>query len=143
MKFLLDTNVVSEWSNPEPSENVVRWVYSQRREDLAISILTYHEIAYGIDQKQEGRRRARLEAWFGSVLLDYIQDRVIPIDRAIARRWAERRAEARPAGRQVPIFDAGIMATAWVHELTIVTGDRRHFGASGVRVINPWSGLTE
>lgn len=137
MRYVLDTNVVSEWSKPDPAEPVVAWLYSQRPTDLAISVITYHEVAYGIEQALLGQRRRRLEAWFERVLLDTIGDRIIPLDRPIALRWAEVRAQVRAAGRTIPDFDAGIMATASVRALTIVTRDQ-HFDVANVPLVNPW-----
>ncbi len=130
--------MISEWSKPFPADQVMDWMYAQPRADLAISVLTYHEVIYGIEKQDVGQRRTRIEEWFARDLRDIIQDRIIPVGRLIAQRWTEIRAEARAKGCKIPELDSGIMATASVYGLTVVTRDLKHFGPVGLPIVNPW-----
>ena len=49
MRFLLDTNVVSEWSKAQPNSQVIEWVERQSSSDLAVSAMTLAEVHYGIE----------------------------------------------------------------------------------------------
>lgn len=48
--------------------------------------------------------------------------------------------EGRAAGRELPVADGLLLATAAVHDLTLVTRNERDCGDRGVQVLNPWSG---
>ena len=61
MRFLLDTNVLSELVKRSPDAEVVRWVGSQSPLDLAVSVLTIGELVKGIESMTPGRRRTELE----------------------------------------------------------------------------------
>jgi predicted nucleic acid-binding protein len=60
-------------------------------------------------------------------------ERVIPVDRAIARMWGELSAR-----QSLPVVDTLIAATALVHGLTVVTRNVADFELVGVALFNPW-----
>jgi predicted nucleic acid-binding protein len=82
-----------------------------------------------------GSRRDRLEQWFAEGVARIA---CVPWDAATGLRWATLLAELRSTGRQMPIKDSLIAATALVHDLTVVTRNVRDFRAAGVRVIDPF-----
>ena len=84
--FLLDTNVVSELIRPKPDANVVRWIEETDESILFLSVLTIGEIRNGIERLNVGRRRGRLESWLEIDLRARFQNRILPIDEAIAER---------------------------------------------------------
>ena len=47
MNFLLDTNVVSEATRPQPSAMVLDWIAAQDGESLFISAITLGELRRG------------------------------------------------------------------------------------------------
>jgi predicted nucleic acid-binding protein len=53
----LDTNVVSEMMNAEPSPNVSAWLLAQPQPDVYITTITRAEISYGIELLPAGKRR--------------------------------------------------------------------------------------
>lgn len=60
---------------------------------------------------------------------------VIPVDRSVADRFAMVRAELRASGMLIPDMDLLIAATALTHDLTLVTGNMRHFDrVPGLRI---------
>ena len=65
MRYLLDTNIISNITKPSPSESLLAWMAEQDDEDLYISSLTVAEIRRGVLEKPVGKRRDQLEAWFG------------------------------------------------------------------------------
>jgi len=62
--YLLDTNVISEYSRPWPPDAGVRaWVDAQNENLLHLSVLTLGEIRKGTTVLAAGRKRHELERW--------------------------------------------------------------------------------
>ena len=115
MKYLLDTNVLSDLRRQGRSRRLREWFNAQRPEDLYVSVVTLGEIRQGIEQL---RRRDRLQAdhlnrWLAALSRHYA-DRVLPVDEATADEWGRLRAL-----RSVPVVDSLIAATARVRDLTL------------------------
>jgi len=64
--------------------------------------------------------------------------RVLLVDQDVALRWGELAAEGRRIGRPLPVIDGLLLATASVHDLTLVTRNLRDCGDRGVPVLDPW-----
>jgi predicted nucleic acid-binding protein len=61
-RYLLDTNIISNATRPNPSASLLVWMARQADNDLYISALNVGEIRRGLLQKPKGRKRAQLEA---------------------------------------------------------------------------------
>jgi predicted nucleic acid-binding protein len=132
---LVDANVLSEATRSEPDSRVLEWLARHERE-IAVDPVILGEIRFGILLLPKGKRRARLERWF--------QDGVERIhclawEAVTGLRWAGLLAELRASGRSMPIKDSLIAATALVHDLPVVTRNRRDFEKAGVEVIDPFA----
>ena len=139
MNFLLDTNVVSEWTKPRPDSGVVAWLAEADEDRVFISVMTLAELRYGVERMPTGARRNRLDTWVSEQLPARFEARVLPIDAETADTWGHVMARGRTGGRPVGTMDAFIAATAERHHLTLVTRDVSDFDVLGIRVINPWS----
>lgn len=64
MRYLLDTNIISNFTKPAPSESLIAWVAEQSDEDLFIASLTVAEIRPGVLERPAGKWRDQLDAWF-------------------------------------------------------------------------------
>jgi predicted nucleic acid-binding protein len=138
LKYLLDTNVVSELrkvGDGKADPNVTAWISSQDSRDLFMSAITILELERGIlsMQRRDAAQGSRLRAWMDSRVRPEFAKRVISIDDAIATRCAhlhipDRRNEA----------DAIIAATALVHGLAVVTRNIQDFQGTGVVLVDPW-----
>lgn len=104
---------------------------------LFTSVLTISEIRRGIELLPTGRRRAQLKAWHAEIEESFA-DRLLPVTKAIADRWAMLSAMAQRRGTPLAIIDGLIGATALEHGLVVVTRNRRDFAGIGVDVFNPW-----
>jgi toxin FitB len=128
-RYLLDTNVISEVTKSAPSDALVAWLADQPDQDLFIATLSVAEIRRGILEKQEGRKRRELEAWFagseGPQAL--FADRVLRFDERAALIWARLMAEGTAAGRPRSALDMIIAATAEANGCIVATGNERHF----------------
>lgn len=138
MRFLLDTNVLSEPARPDPDPRVVAWLDAQSVIDLAISTLTLGEIAKGIELLPSGGRRERLATWLATELPGQFTGRLLAVDERVALAWGRLAAEGRRQGRELPVIDGLLLATAMVHSLTLVTRNERDCSERGVPVLNPW-----
>jgi toxin FitB len=133
--YLIDTMVLSELRKLDRNPGVVAWIEAQRTNDLFISVITIGEIERGIES-QRGRNpafAAALAGWLDRVLILY-GDRIVGIDVGTARRWGRLGAEIGHSGA-----DLMIAATALERGLTVVTRNVRHFTATGVVVLDPFS----
>jgi hypothetical protein len=139
VNFLLDTNVVSEWTKPRPDSGVVAWLAEADEDRVFISVITLAELRYGIERMPVGARRNRLETWVSRQLPARFEARVLLIDAETADTWGHIMARGRTGGRPVGTMDAFIAATAERHHLTLVTRNVSDFEALGIRLINPWS----
>ncbi len=138
MSYLLDTNVVSETIRRNPNKAVISWLDQIPGDALFISVLTLGEIRKGIEALSDIKRREKLRLWIDHELPRWFDERVLPVNLAVADRWGRLLAEI---GRSVPTIDSLLAATALHHDLRLVTHNVRDFDYPGLEVINPWSGL--
>lgn len=138
MKYLLDTNVLRELGKTSPHKNVAAWLKSVDDADLAISALTVREIAKGVAKlrKTKPEAAAALGATV-TAIFDAFEQRILPIDRAVAAAWGETLGES-----EKHVDDAGLAATAHVHGLIVVTRNVKDFGGRGVKIIDPFKSAT-
>ncbi len=134
--FLLDTNVISELVKPAPDTRVVKFL--ARENDLWLSVITLHELSYGIARLAAQDRGHRLATWLGALKVRF-GSRILPVDEAIAEAAGLGRGRAASRGRTVTPLDALIAATAQVQSLTLATRNVRDFEALGVAALNPWN----
>jgi predicted nucleic acid-binding protein len=139
VNFLLDTNLVSEWTKPRPNPGVVRWLADADEDRVFISVVTIAELRHGVERLAIGRRRKRLNEWIEGELLFRFDERILPIDAATADAWGRIVAHREGLGRPIGTMDAFIAATAQVHKLTLATRNQTDFEASVAAVVNPWS----
>ncbi len=133
--FLLDTNVVSELTRPEPDFHVIAFLTGQ--DDLWLSTIVLHELDFGLSLLPTGRRRERLQETLTAFITGY-GDHILPLGRAEAE-WASRlRARAHHSGKVLHLGDALIAGTARSHDLSIATRNVRDFDGLGVDIANPW-----
>lgn len=134
-RFLVDANVLSEPTKPEPDPRALEWLASHERE-IAVDPVILGEIRFGILLLPAGKRRERLERWFQEGV-----ERIYCLawDAPTGLRWAQLLAELRVSGKAMPIKDSLIAATALAHGLTVVTRNRRDFEKAGVEIVDPFA----
>lgn len=135
MTYLLDTNVVSEFTRRRPNPGVMDWFASVPDARLHLSVLTVGEIRQGIERlrRRNPARAAGLDDWLDGLLAAY-RDRIAPIDAATADRWG-RLGIPDP----VPVVDGLLAATALVRGWTLVTRNVADLERTGVATLDPFT----
>lgn len=136
MRYLLDTNVVSEIRRARPDPNVAAWFESVPADALVLSVLTVGEIQQGIlrlARRDESRAKV-LQDWLDGLVRGY-GHRILPVTDRVVRRWA-----AMNVARTLPVIDSLIAATAAEHGATLVTRNVRDVAGVEVAVVDPWAG---
>lgn len=134
--FLVDTNVISEArKRGRANRAVIAWI-ADHQDELYLSVLVTGEIRRGVEsiRKRDPRAAASLERWLREVETSF-EDRIIPVDGAVADRWGRLMAD-----RPLPAIDGLLAATALVHGLTLATRNVRDVAKSGVSAVDPFAG---
>ena len=137
MKYLLDTNILSETVRVKPSISVQRWLEEIPSEFLFISVLTLGEIRRGIEKLENGRRKNNLIIWLEHDLSKWFGDNVLVIDEEVAERWGYITATM-PQRHPLTAIDTLLAATALTHNLKMVTRNIKDFDVPGLEVVNPF-----
>ena len=133
LKYLLDTNVVSEPLRPKPRHGVVRRL-SRHEDEIAISSVVWHELRFGAERLAPSRRRDAIVQYLDEVVLATMP--ILDYERAAAEWHAKERARLAARGVTPPFADGQIAGIAYVNDLILVTfnaSDFRQF--HGLRVL--------
>jgi predicted nucleic acid-binding protein len=139
MKFLIDTNIISEVrKNAACDPNVAAWYASVGDDELYLSVLVIGEIRKGIElaRRRDPAKATALERWLTEVDAAF-GERIVSIDRPVADAWG--RMSAR---RPVPVIDGLLAATAEVHDMMLVTRNDADAAGLGAKVLNPFATVT-
>lgn len=118
IKYLLDTNVISEAIKTVPNQNVMDKL-QKHQDEIATASLVWHELQFGYRRLPASRKRSLIESYLAEVVWNTIL--VFPYD-AVAADWhAEQRAQLTAAGKPPPFIDGQIAAIAKVNNLILVT----------------------
>lgn len=135
MSLLLDTNVVAELRKGERAHVHVRaWFAAVDDRDVHLSVLVIGELRRGIERirLRDGAQAQALERWLTRLTHQH-GDRILPVDRRVADQWG-RFSSTRSAS---PV-DTLMAATAYAHEMTLVTRNVRAVAWTGVACFNPF-----
>ena len=137
--FVLDTNVVFELrkvGDGRADARVTAWISGHDASSFYVSALTLMELEIGIlrMERRDAEQGKRLRHWMDRHVLPEFRERTLPVDAAVALKCARLHVPDPRAER-----DALIAATALVHGMTVVTGNRADFEATGVALIDPWT----
>ncbi|HEY2030069.1 MAG TPA: type II toxin-antitoxin system VapC family toxin [Myxococcales bacterium] len=132
---MLDTNVLSEMRKRERASRHVRaWFDSAVADELYTSVMVLGELRQGVESKRRTdlATAVSLERWLHALEERYA-DRILAVDAQIADQWGRLNA-----GGRLPLVDGLLAATAFVHDMTVVTRNTRDFETTGVDVVDPF-----
>jgi predicted nucleic acid-binding protein len=135
VKYLLDTDVVSQYTKLAPNPRVDAWVQRTDDSDLYISAITFAELWNGINLLPAGKRRAELENWIEDDLYMQFFNRVVGFNLDVAKRYGSLMARAKKNGHNPNAMDCLIAATALANGMVVATLNRKDFEKLGVEVV--------
>ena len=136
VKYVADTNIISEFMNPRASDSVINWA-QDFGENLFITTLTVMEINYGIMRLPDSKRTRTLRKQIDAIMND-CTDRVLEFDGYSAYLCAQLRCSAAAAGRTPQLTDCMIAAICQRNEATLVTRNVKDFECFGINIVNPF-----
>ena len=139
MRLLLDTNVLSEVTRPSPDAGVLEWLNGLDEDRSFISVVSIAEIRRGVALMDEGRKREALAEWLARDLPQRFEQRVLPVDEAVALAWGDLMGLAKRRGRGLSSMDGMIAATAIAQQLTLATRNTKDFEGFGIELFDPWT----
>jgi predicted nucleic acid-binding protein len=142
VKWLLDTNVVSEQVRSYPNNAVIDWVARRSPEQIAVSAVTMAELRVGVLAISNELRRRELTLWFDNELSATLGSKTLPVTLEILIDWLQLGRKLSATGQTRAPADLLIASTARIHDLIVVTRNSRDFDGTGIVVYDPWSGKT-
>ena len=136
VKFLLDTNTVSEPLRPHPNARVIRRLHEHERE-IAIPAPVWHELRFGCSRLVRSRRREVIERYIENVVLRSFP--ILDYGRTAADWHARERARLVAAGRTPPFVDGQIAAIAHANRLVLVTSNVDDFRGFNRLTVECWT----
>jgi predicted nucleic acid-binding protein len=133
MRYLLDTNVVSEVSKKRPSGKVLNFIQANESQ-CVVPAIVLAERYHGANTAPPDQRTAHLKAV--REFREEFADRILPFDAEAAETWGHyvSRSTLRNKPRSYP--DTQIAAIALTHKLIVVTRNTEDFPE--VDTINPF-----
>jgi predicted nucleic acid-binding protein len=137
MKYLVDTNILSEPTKPQPNSRVEKWI-ADYETDFYTSSLVIAEPLNGLEKLPEGERKRRLAPQVER-LVGKFGGRILSFNLRVAREWVRLQAELRSKVHLMSWEDSIIAATARHHGLTLATHNTADFLQAGVRLYDPFN----
>ena len=123
LKYLLDTNVISDLMRPVPNPRVVKKI-DLYKEEIATASIVIHELLYGSLRLPESKKR--------TAFLNYIRDSVLTLpifsyDFRAAEHHAIERTRLSKIGKTIAFADGQIASIAFSNDLILVTNNIADF----------------
>lgn len=120
LRFLLDSNIISEPMKPKPDARVMENL-SRYAGEMSTATIVWHELLFGLNRLPPSRKRQALE--------QYLQEEVkaklsfLPYNEAAAEWHAQERSRLVKLGKTPSFADSQIAAIAKVNQLIVVTNN--------------------
>ena len=136
MKYLLDTNVISELQKSNCNQNVRSFINALHWEEIYLSSITIGELCYGVEKLPNGKKKHDLSIWLYTDLPEWFNGRIVTPDTEVLIEWGKLRASVK---RTLPVVDSLIAASAIVNHMFLVTRNIKDFDEiEGINLMNPW-----
>ena len=139
MKYLLDTNIISELIATSPNQKVINYLLELNEENLYLSVITIGEIQAGIEKLAKSKKKEQLSHWLENDLLHRFKNKIVTIDTKIMLQWGVINSKLKSIGKPLPIIDSLIGATAQSKNFTLLTRNEKDFKNLDIEIINPFN----
>lgn len=136
---ILDTNVISEFMQQKPNNQVAKWVDKVATKSLYTTWINIAEINRGISRLPEGKRQIELRNNFLGFINSAFSDRILAFEQIAAGHYGQLCAMREKQGLNVDPIDLMIVAIAKKYQYKIATRNERDFSDCGIGIINPWT----
>jgi len=123
MKYLLDSNILSEWWKPTPDSGVVAWIESA---EWFIPAPVIAEIQAGAESLSSPVRKIQINARLDDFLKQF-DGLVLAWDAGIARTWGRLKHSPEVKRQPQALWDSLIDAMAVYHGAVIATRNEKDF----------------
>jgi predicted nucleic acid-binding protein len=139
MRYVLDTNIVSEITKSKPDAKCMEWL-ERHALDCCLTTITLAEMRFGVERMAEGKRRRALEKQYDFVRQDF-REWILDFDEAAATEFGRYAAEYEATRgakglEDADIRDLQIASIARSLGWTIATRNTGHFRFCAV--VNPF-----
>ena len=138
MKYLLDTNIISELISIQPNQSVIDFLSSIDENDTYLSVITIGEIKAGIENVKSLDKKEKLAKWLDEELLKRFENRIIDIDVNVMITWAKISQNLKNIGKPLPIMDLLIASSCIYNEFVLVTRNEKDFKNLELKILNPF-----
>lgn len=139
VSYLLDTNIVSEFTRPQIAPGVYRFLDKTPLDAQFISDIVIGEVNFGITLLPDEERRLFYADALNNRIRPMFIGRVLSADKHTWVIWKRLEREGRKRGYTYPQPDLVIAALAKQHAMTIVTRDGKPFREAGIPTFDPWA----
>jgi len=137
LRFLLDTNIVSEPLRPRPNSRLLQRLHLHQAE-VAVAAVVWHELWFGCQRLPPSAKRTAIEAYLNEVVA--VTMPVLPYDERAAEWHAAERARLTAAGKAPAFVDGQIAAIAAINALTLVTLNMPDYREFSELSVTDWMG---
>jgi tRNA(fMet)-specific endonuclease VapC len=118
MKYLIDTNVLSEAVKTVPDKSVMKML-ERRQHEIVTAAPVWHELQFGCQRLPRSRKREVIASFLNDIVKRTML--ILPYDDRAAEWHAGERARLSSKGSTPPFVDGQIAAISVVNGLIIVT----------------------
>lgn len=130
--YCFDTDVLSATMRREPFLPLVRRLARVPPPEQFTTAVTLGELLYGVAKRDSDRLRSRVRELVRGALT------VLPFDERAAEAYGSLRAQLEAEGRRLDESDMRIASIALSRDLTLVTGNVRHFDRVPGLTVENW-----
>lgn len=124
LRFLLDTNALSEPTKKSPNRAVLENLKLHEGK-IGIASVVWHEVWFGCQRLPESHKKQKIEYYLTNVVQNSIP--ILPYNADSAQWHAIERARLSKLGQTPPFVDGQIAAIAYTNNLIIVTRNIEDF----------------
>lgn len=135
IKYLLDSNILSEPARLEPDDNVLQHLAAHDGE-YATAAIVWHELVYGCELLPTSKRKKQLQSYFAMLLKNGLT--ILPFDQAAADWYGKERARLQRQGLTCAYADGEIAAIAVTQNLTLATRNIQDFENFQNLILQNW-----